>query len=99
LRELIEMGCISQITSTSIVGGYSEETRLASHNMMKNNLIHVIASDAHDTVERPFNLTNALQLLEAEYGIAYKENLIGNAEKIFEGQAIDPFTHNKRAYY
>jgi protein-tyrosine phosphatase len=94
LRELTEMGCISQLTSTSVVGGYSEEIRIASHDMMKENLIHVIASDAHDTVDRPFNMTSALAVLEEEYGRAYRDNLIGNARKIFEGQAIDLFIHS-----
>ncbi len=58
---------------------------------MKENLIHVIASDAHDTVVRPFNLTNALDILESNYGTAYKDYLINNAEKIFKGQAVHTF--------
>lgn len=91
LKGLIEMGCISQVTATSIAGGYTEEIRLAADSMMKENLIHVIASDAHDTVERPFNLTNALDILESNYGVAYKDYLIDNAEKIFKGQAVQTF--------
>ncbi len=91
LRDLIEMGCISQVTATSIAGGYTEEIRVAADDMMKENLIHVIASDAHDTVVRPFNLTNALDILESNYGTAYKDYLINNAEKIFKGQAVHTF--------
>jgi Capsular polysaccharide biosynthesis protein len=88
LRELIEMGCISQVTASSIVGDYTEEIRQAAHEMMEENLIHVIASDAHDTVARPFNLVNALKIIENDYGVDYKNYLINNAEKIYKGQDI-----------
>lgn len=91
LEDLIEMGCLSQVTATSIVGGYTEEIRQAAHEMMEKNLIHVIASDAHDTVERPFNLMNALDTLEHEYGLKYRNYLIDNAEKIFNGEPIETF--------
>jgi len=89
LRELIQMGCISQVTATSIVGGYTEEIREAAHDMMAENLIHVIASDAHDTVLRPFNLVNALDVIERDYGATYKDYLKDNGEKIFNGEAIN----------
>lgn len=91
LRDLIEMGCISQITATSIVGGYTEEIREASHKMMKENLIHVIASDAHNVISRPFNIVNALEIIEEEYGSAYKEYLVTNAENIFLSKEVEAF--------
>lgn len=91
LKGLIEMGCISQITASSIVGDYTEEIRQAAHYMMEENLIHVIASDAHDTIERPFNIVEALNILESTYGTTYKDYLVNNAEKIFNGQSVRPF--------
>lgn len=91
LKELIDMGCISQVTASSIVGDYTEEIRQAAHVMMEDNLIHVIASDVHDTVERPFNLVNALEIIEKEYSTEYKDYLINNAKKIFEGQTVETF--------
>lgn len=91
LRGLIQMGCISQVTATSIVGGYSEEIRQAARAMMEENLIHVIASDAHDTVIRPFNLVRALEVIAEDYGLAYKDYLKDNGEKIFKGEVIEVF--------
>lgn len=88
LKELIEMGCISQVTASSIVGDYTEEIRQAAHYMMEENLIHVIASDAHDTIERPFNIVEALKILDKVYGTTYKDYLVNNAEKIFTGQKV-----------
>ena len=91
LKDLIEMGCISQVTASSIVGDYTEEIRQAAHDMMEANLIHVIASDAHDTIERPFNLVEAQNILEAEYGLEYKDYLVNNGEKIFTSQKVETF--------
>lgn len=91
LRDLIEMGCISQVTATSIVGGYTEEIRQAAHDMMEENLIHVIASDAHNVVSRPFNMVDALDIIEEEYGVAYKDYLVTNAKNIFLSKDVEAF--------
>lgn len=91
LRDLINMGCISQITATSIVGGYTEEIRQTAYQMMRENLIHVIASDAHDTVVRPYNLNQALKILKLEFGTEYADYLIQNAERIFKGEKVITF--------
>jgi len=91
LRSLIQMGCISQVTATSITGGYTKEIQQAAHDMMAENLIHVIASDAHDTVVRPFNMVNALNTIKEDYGTAYKDYLKSNGEKIFKGQPVATF--------
>ena len=91
LRDLINMGCLSQITATSIVGGYTEEIRQTAYQMMRENLIHVIASDAHDTVVRPYNLNQALKILKLEFGTEYADYLIQNAERIFKGEKVITF--------
>lgn len=91
LKDLIDMGCISQVTATSIVGGYTEEIRQTAYQMMDDNLIHVIASDAHDTVMRPYNLKRALEILSKDYGKEYAEYLVQNAERIFNGKKVYSF--------
>ena len=91
LREFIDMGCISQVTATSISGGYSEEIRQTAHEMMEANLIHTIASDAHNMTTRPFNMTTALNILDEEFGQEYREYLVGNAERIFNGEPVTSY--------
>ncbi len=59
--------------------------------MMRENLIHVIASDAHDTVVRPYNLNQALNILKLEFGTEYADYLIQNAERIFKGEKVITF--------
>lgn len=91
LREFIEMGCVSQVTATSIIGGYSEEIRQTALEMIEENLIHTIASDAHNVIERPFNIQAAFTVLDELYGKEYREYLVSNAEKIFNGTEITAF--------
>lgn len=91
LREFIEMGCISQITATSIVGGYSEEIRQTANEMMEENLIHTIASDAHNVTERPFNIQNAFDIIDDQYGEEYRNYLVDNAERIFKGKDVKAY--------
>lgn len=91
LPSLIQMGCLAQVTATSVMGGYNDRVTEAAYQMMENELIHTIASDAHDTIERPLNLQSALDALEKDFGIEYKNYLVDNAEKIFSGQVVEPF--------
>lgn len=91
LPSLIKMGCIAQVTATSVIGGYSREIEQAAHQMMRDNLIHTIASDAHNTSDRPFNLTPALERLETDYGANYRDYLVDNARRIFESKEIESF--------
>lgn len=95
LPSLIEMGCIAQVTATSIIGGYDAEIEKAAHRMMQDGFIHTIASDAHNTSDRPFNLQAAFKRLEQGYGVAYKEYLVENAWRIFKGKEINYFDQNE----
>lgn len=95
LPSLIEMGCIAQVTATSVMGGYTKEIEEAAHQMMEKNLIHTIASDAHNTSERPFNLQAAFDRLKADYGSEYKDYLVENARRIFEGKEIEYYQDSK----
>lgn len=91
LENLIEMGCISQITATSIIGGYTKEIQETAFEMMDKNLIHVIASDAHNTIDRPYNIKVALETLTTRYDEAYKEYLVKNAENIYHSRQVSSY--------
>lgn len=93
LPSLIKMGCIAQVTATSVMGGYTEEIEQSAHQMIQADLIHTIASDAHNTDDRPFNLQAAFKRLEVDYGVEYKDYLVENAQRIFEGKEIEYYKH------
>ena len=53
LYELVKMGCYAQLTAKSISGEYGREIKKISKLFLRYNLVHVIASDAHDPEKRP----------------------------------------------
>jgi len=53
LFDLIEAGSLAQVTAKSITGEFGPEAKRAAQLFLKNNLVHAIASDAHDSSGRP----------------------------------------------
>ncbi|TVP78549.1 MAG: protein-tyrosine phosphatase [Thioalkalivibrio sp.] len=47
LAEWIEMGCLAQVTAQSCTGRFGPQVQRAARRMLRNGLIHVMASDAH----------------------------------------------------
>jgi protein-tyrosine phosphatase len=60
LFELIAAGSLAQVTAKSITGEFGPETKRAAHLFLLNNLVHAIASDAHDSLRRPPLLSRAV---------------------------------------
>ena len=47
LADLIERGCLVQITAVSLLGGFGRLAKRATERFVKSGLVHVVASDAH----------------------------------------------------
>lgn len=54
LYKLINQGALSQITTSSLSGKMGKKLQKLSLQMIENQLIHFIASDAHNLNNRPF---------------------------------------------
>jgi len=59
LEKLVRLGCLSQVTGAALLGGFGDRVRDVSERMLERNLVHVISSDAHDTIYRPPVLARA----------------------------------------
>ena len=53
LFEFVSMGCAAQVTAASLTGELGKEVRTTAGLFMVNNLVHIIASDAHRAIGRP----------------------------------------------
>lgn len=53
LYELVETGSLAQVTTKSLTGDFGRETRKVARLFLEHNLVHLIASDAHDAEKRP----------------------------------------------
>jgi len=61
LFELITMGSLAQVTAKSVTGEFGPETKKVAHLFLRRNLVHFIASDAHDARNRPPRLKRAVE--------------------------------------
>jgi protein-tyrosine phosphatase len=59
LEKMVRLGCLCQVTGAALLGGFGDKVRDYSMRMLERNLVHVISSDAHDTVYRPPVLARA----------------------------------------
>jgi protein-tyrosine phosphatase len=60
-RDMVQMGCLGQITAGSLMGGFGRDAGQAAENLLRKNLVHFIASDAHSANGRPPVLSDAVR--------------------------------------
>lgn len=65
----VDNGALVQITAMSIIGGFGEDARKFCADLLRNNLVHVIASDAHSSGERPPILSQAIAAASRLIGV------------------------------
>lgn len=95
LAELIELGALSQITSHSINGLFGKKIQEASFKFCKWNLVHFVASDAHNMSQRSFSLKKAYDALDSVLGEEYGKYYRNNAEELVHLSLIN----SKKATY
>ena len=61
LAGLVDMGCLVQLTAMSITGEFGSDAMAYAHFLLREGQAHVIASDAHDAVNRPPILSSAMK--------------------------------------
>jgi protein-tyrosine phosphatase len=68
LRGWAEAGCLLQVTAQSILGRFGRTAKAACDALLGRNLVHIVASDAHDTQHRPPVLSEAYAAVARTYG-------------------------------
>lgn len=58
LRRLVESGVLVQLTASAVTGDFGGRVREYSLALLRDDLVHVVASDAHDHGRRPPDLTS-----------------------------------------
>lgn len=61
ILRLVEQGALTQITSMSITGEFGPQAYKCAHEMLKHNLVHIVASDAHSSRGRLPLLSRAVE--------------------------------------
>lgn len=88
--EVLEMGALIQLNAMSVLGENGWSIKRFCNQMLKNHLVHFIASDAHDMAARPPLLRECWRRILKKYGIEYANQLFYyNAQAIIENKSID----------
>lgn len=89
LFDMIQAGAITQITAASILGKFGKETQIFTQQLIEADQVHLVATDAHNTTERSFNLDDAYCFIRDNYGIELVDYYKNNARLLITGNSID----------
>lgn len=76
VEDLCEMGCCMQVNAGSVMGEYGFGTRLFVRKLLKEQLVHFVATDTHDTGKRAPHMKECADFLERKYGEEYRRRLL-----------------------
>ena len=78
LERLVRSGTWMQLTAGSILGGFGRRAKGLAERMLEDGLVHIIASDAHDTEVRKPGLRDAFHAVEDMLGREAAIHLVTN---------------------
>ncbi len=88
LRELVEAGALSQLNAGSLRGDFGASARESAFALLRANLVHAIASDAHDLERRRPGLSHVPELLSGVDPARVRMYLHDIPQAIVDDQAI-----------
>ncbi|VNO41823.1 tyrosine-protein phosphatase CpsB [Streptococcus pneumoniae] len=94
VRELIDMGCYTQVNSSHVLkpklfGERYKFMKKRAQYFLEQDLVHVIASDMHNLDSRPPYMQQAYDIIAKKYGAKKaKELFVDNPRKIIMDQLI-----------
>ena len=85
VEELVDMGVCMQINADSITGKDGFFTKRYCNRVMKQDLLHFVGSDCHNSTKRISRIGEASRVVTAKFGQDYADELfIRNPERILE---------------
>lgn len=68
LIPFLDMGVLAQLTAPSYVGTFGKSIQKTAKEMVKHNLVQMVASDAHGVNKRNFFMKEAFSEIEKDFG-------------------------------
>jgi protein-tyrosine phosphatase len=92
VERLVRLGCLTQLTGSSILGRFGERARNYATRMLEGNLAHVISSDAHDPIYRPPVLSEAREAAAQIVGAERAAEMVAAVPRaIARGEEWEPW--------
>ncbi|SDR82556.1 tyrosine-protein phosphatase [Pseudomonas oryzae] len=61
LKPFIAQGCLLQVTASSVAGHFGPTAQDVAHTLLEQDLVTILASDAHNTQHRPPHLREGME--------------------------------------
>ncbi len=68
LQTWVRDGCLLQVTALSFTGRFGQTALRTTETLMNSGMVHFVASDAHDCIDRSPNLSPAYQHVTQHWG-------------------------------
>ena len=89
LKRWLQQGCYVQVTAQSLLGKWGESARKQVEAWLDQKLVHFVASDAHNTAQRPLRLKEAYAAVAERWGGFLARSLFHeNPLAAFEGRDL-----------
>lgn len=88
IYDLLQKGCLSQVTASSYVGTFGDKVEQFSQQLIEVGQVYVFASDAHNLPGRKYEMKQAFKKLQTEFGDKLAEEFENNARNIINGEII-----------
>ena len=95
LIPFLDMGCLAQLTAPSYVGIFGKSIQKTAKIMVENNLVQMVASDAHGVHKRNFHLAEAYKKIQKDFGNEVVSEMQQVAKDIANGDAITYPSYNE----
>ena len=76
ILRLADSGCLFQVTAGSLAGQFGEPAKVRSHQLLRDGLVTLLATDAHHQVRRPPNLNEGRRIAETLVGESRSWDLV-----------------------
>jgi protein-tyrosine phosphatase len=89
LRRFVSLGCLAQITARSLTRGFGWGISRFTKRLVREGLIHIMASDAHNVAKRPPVMAQALKKLSKMLGESRARDMVKTIpERIIRGEHL-----------
>lgn len=95
LYDLVEQGCLTQLTANSYLGGFGKKVQKFTEQIIDSGLGFTFSSDAHDLTGRKFMLNEAYKKLFQKEGESIYKYFVSNADRIWKGKVVYKREFNK----
>ncbi|MFW6122714.1 MAG: tyrosine-protein phosphatase [Thermodesulfobacteriota bacterium] len=89
LRRFVSLGCLTQITARSLTRGFGWRVFWFTKRLLRDGLVHLMATDAHNRNSRPPTMGKAVQKLSKLVGESRAWDMVATLpEAIIQGRPL-----------